>query len=293
MLKSTIQICALCFLVSCEADKPESVKPAPKPEPAQEKDALQKESFSNSAPVAEPEPEPEPKVLARCATTFHKSKSRSHNIRVAAKALDGATVQPNEEFSFNKTVGPRTLARGYKPAIQFFDGEKVPGVGGGVCQVSSTLYMCLRKGALKVTARQAHSRPVDYTPPGTDATVFWGSLDLKFINVYDTPITINTSVEDQEISMVIMGAESPYEMKHIFRVTKVVDFDVRYIATEGVTESEQKQKGRKGYPGVSQWVYSNDAGERMTVFAQDRYKPVPEIWHVPPESAVLEMENPY
>lgn len=227
-------------------------------------------------------PDPEPiKVLAKCSTMFDVPESnRSHNIRTAAAALNEVVIDPGEEFSFNDVVGPRTISKGYKTSIQFFDGEKVPGVGGGVCQVSSTLYQCLRVGALKVTTRQAHSRPVDYTPPGTDATVSWGELDLKFINTYDSPIKISTSVVDNRLSMTITGAETDLDVRHIYSVAKVLDFETRRIPVEGITKDLRVQRGKFGRPGISRWVYSDETGVVRTDVVYDRYQPIPEIWHV-------------
>jgi vancomycin resistance protein VanW len=223
----------------------------------------------------------EPKILAAYSTQFKEDQNRTHNIIMAATALDGTIIKPKEIFSFNQSVGPRTLNSGYKTAIQFFDGEKVPGVGGGVCQVSSTLYMVARKGGLDVIARQAHSRPVNYTPQGTDATVYYGQLDLELKNPYDVPITIGAQVIGDRISITMLGIEPEFEMEHVYRAHKAMEFDVREVRKPGIEKRIRHQKGRKGYPGESIFIYKKNGNEVKRRIAIDAYKPVPEIWYIP------------
>ena len=117
-------------------------------------------------------------------TTYYKTSqyNRTVNLTLATKAINGAVVQPGETFSFNNTVGPRTAARGYKVAIVYSGGKMVYGIGGGICQVSSTLYNTVLNGGFQVVERWQHSLPVSYVPSGKDATVSWGSADFRFKN---------------------------------------------------------------------------------------------------------------
>lgn len=110
---------------------------------------------------------------------------RSQNIYLAAASLHGLVLQAGEEFSFNRAVGPRTAARGYQQAVIFVGRRQQLGLGGGICQVSSTLYQAVLAGeraGLEVSERHPHSLPVAYAGPGLDATVAWGSLDLRWRN---------------------------------------------------------------------------------------------------------------
>ena len=134
-------------------------------------------------------------VLGESTTSFAgSSANRINNIGLACKALDGKILQPGETFSYNDTVGPRTPDRGYKLAPIYSSGEVVQGFGGGICQVSSSLYTCVLYADLQVDERENHYFRVGYLPPAQDATVSWGYPDLKFTNNTDYPIRISAEV---------------------------------------------------------------------------------------------------
>jgi vancomycin resistance protein YoaR len=144
--------------------------------------------------------------LARYTTNFDGSQiNRSENIRLAAKALDKKLLAPDEQFSFNSTVGERTAKAGYKEALIIEGNTFTPGLGGGVCQVSSTLYNALTIANLKITERHPHSLPVNYVPPGRDATVSYGVLDLKFKNTSGGYLLIRSSVQGNSITFELYG----------------------------------------------------------------------------------------
>lgn len=110
--------------------------------------------------------------LATVTTEYDvRDHGRSWNIALAAARIDGTLLRPGQPFSFNRTVGPRGLEDGFRPAPELIDGDRVEGIGGGVCQVASTLYAAALEAGLTIDARQAHSRPSRYLPPGLDATV--------------------------------------------------------------------------------------------------------------------------
>lgn len=114
------------------------------------------------------------KSIGRYVTYFNRSnKERTHNIRLAANAINGHVIFPGETFSFNKVVGKRTIAKGYLKAPVIVRGELSEGIGGGICQVSSTLFNAVDKASVKITERYSHSRRVPYVPPDRDATVSW------------------------------------------------------------------------------------------------------------------------
>ena len=131
------------------------------------------------------------KPIGYYATYFNsRNTKRSHNIDLAAKAIDGAVVFPGEMFSFNRTVGIRTRDRGYKEAPIIVRGELSEGVGGGICQVSSTLYNAVDRAGLTIIERYSHSKRVPYVPARRDATVSWGGPDFSFRNDYNQPVLI-------------------------------------------------------------------------------------------------------
>ncbi|WP_417898058.1 VanW family protein [Bacillus haimaensis] len=131
------------------------------------------------------------KQIGQYVTYFNSyNKSRSHNIFLAAEAIDNHVIFPNETFSFNKVVGKRTLEKGYLRAPIIVRGELSEGVGGGICQVSSTLFNAVDRAGLKIVERYSHSRNVPYVPSGRDATVSWYGPDFRFKNQYNQPILI-------------------------------------------------------------------------------------------------------
>lgn len=145
-------------------------------------------------------------VIEAFTTYFNPaSRNRAHNVRLAARRLKGVVVMPGEVFSFNRAVGPRTRALGYLPAPIFVRGKKAIGIGGGACQVSTTLYNAAKKAGMRIVERHFHSLPVDYVPPGYDATVVYGALDMKFKNLLPRPIVIWTEVKGGRLTTFILG----------------------------------------------------------------------------------------
>ncbi|WP_042454169.1 VanW family protein [Neobacillus dielmonensis] len=129
--------------------------------------------------------------IGRYVTSYNPyNKNRSVNIKIATKAINNYVVFPGETFSFNKIVGKRTEDRGYMRAPVIIRGEVDEDIGGGICQVSSTLYNAVDNAGLKIIQRYSHSRKVPYIPPGRDATVSWYGPDFVFKNSYDQPILI-------------------------------------------------------------------------------------------------------
>lgn len=141
------------------------------------------------------------------------NKNRAHNIRLVARRLRGVVVMPGEVFSFNRAVGPRTKARGFLPAPIFVKGEIATGIGGGVCQVSTTLYNAAKRAGMKIVERHLHSLPVHYVPSGYDATVVYGALDMRFKNPYSHPVVIWTAVKGGALTVLILGPPRSLERK--------------------------------------------------------------------------------
>lgn len=137
--------------------------------------------------------------------TFYNASNidRTHNVVLSTRAINNYVVFPNEKFSFNKVVGERTRKRGYRRAPVIVRGEFAEDIGGGICQVSSTLYNAVNIDGIDVMERYSHSREVPYVPPGKDATVSWNGPDFVFKNVYKYPVLIRASSENGKTSISI------------------------------------------------------------------------------------------
>lgn len=151
----------------------------------------------------------QPKTIVKRASFYTSyptsSDERKCNIALACKSLNNTLVDVNGEFSFNKTVGARTEKNGYKTSKIIVGGEFVDGVGGGVCQVSTTLYNAVLLAGLKVTECHPHSLPVGYVAPSFDAMVNSGYADLRFINDTHNPIIIKAFADGSTLRMEIWG----------------------------------------------------------------------------------------
>lgn len=124
------------------------------------------------------------------------------------QAIDGTVLQPGETFSLNGVVGRRTAAKGYQTAIIFQNGKQVEGLGGGVCQVSSTVYGAVLYADLQVTERSSHQFQVSYTPVSQDAAVYYGSQDFQFVNGTDNPIKIAADASNGSLTVTIYGTKT-------------------------------------------------------------------------------------
>lgn len=143
-------------------------------------------------------------VLASYTTYYNKIKiGRSTNIELSAAAINNVIVGSGDIFSFNATVGPRELDFGYQEAPEIVNGKMVLGVGGGICQTSSTLFNAVDQLGVKIIERHHHSRDIGYVPKGRDATVSFGGLDYKFQNTLGIPFVIKTYAKYGVLTVVI------------------------------------------------------------------------------------------
>ena len=145
------------------------------------------------------------KLAGKSTSLSGSSSNRINNITLAAKFIDGTVLEPGQSFSYNTTVGQRTTARGFREAGAYMNGEVVQEVGGGICQVSSTLYYCALYSNLKITARTNHYFPVAYIESGLDATVSWGAPDFRFENDRTFPVKIVAYVSGGSVTVEIWG----------------------------------------------------------------------------------------
>lgn len=133
-------------------------------------------------------------------------ENRIHNIKKAVKKINGEKVKPGEFFSFNQEVGNSNLAEdGWKEANVIADGQLTQGYGGGICQVSSTLFNAVQEAQLPIEERHSHSKSVGYVPVGQDATVAYGLLDFRFSNPYDHSVKIKAKTyNDTDVVIAIL-----------------------------------------------------------------------------------------
>lgn len=152
--------------------------------------------------------------LGYCETPHSNNANRAANLKLACAALDGLILQPGEEFSYNNTLGERTKERGYKPAPAYSGTRLVDSVGGGICQVSSTLYCATLYADLEIVFRVNHGFKSNYIGLGLDATVSWGKPDFQFRNNFNFPIQLKAETTDSHVKIWIMGTdEKDYYIK--------------------------------------------------------------------------------
>ncbi len=145
------------------------------------------------------------KTIGTYTTNTTANSKRNTNVRLAAQQLNGTIVQPGQELSFNDTVGERTEAKGYQSAAAYNNGEVVQEIGGGVCQVSTTLYNAVLRAGLKISMRRSHTFEPTYVTPGQDATVSWGGPDFKFVNTSKAAVGIKAGYYNQTVTVSVYG----------------------------------------------------------------------------------------
>lgn len=151
------------------------------------------------------QPPKEEEIASYSTKLSGSTENRLTNIRITCKKLNGITVNNNDTFSFCKSTGPSTAEKGYKEATVFLNGKKVQALGGGNCQISSTLYNAvLTVPDFKVVERHEHGRDVSYVPDGKDAAVSYGSIDFKFKNNTGNNIKLYFSTDDVTLSVRIV-----------------------------------------------------------------------------------------
>lgn len=221
-------------------------------------------------------------LLGVYTTTFNASnQGRTHNIILAARAMNGTVLMPEETFSFNKVVGPRTKDKGYREAPVIFKGELVEGLGGGVCQASSTLYNAVLLSNLKVVERIKHTIPSTYVPKGQDATVSYGVLDFKFQNNSSWPIYIESYVHKNQMTVKVYGQKLDHKTVKVHSQENEVikrPIEIQYDANLLEGQERIEQKGRDGYKVTTyKLIYENGVLISKEKISSDYYKPQKQI----------------
>lgn len=142
-------------------------------------------------------------VLATYSTNYTAGIPRETNLQVASSRINGTVLQPGAEFSYSNTILPRTSENGYVAAPVIIGGKYVQGMGGGICQVSSTLYAAMKTAGIPATERHPHSLKPSYIPVGYDATISQGTKDLRFSNPYQQPMRIDSNCADGVITVTL------------------------------------------------------------------------------------------
>ncbi|MEL1133843.1 VanW family protein [Desulfitobacterium sp. THU1] len=190
-------------------------------------------------------------LIASYTTWFDPGNiERSANVRLAAESLDGALIEPGGIISFNKIVGERTGDRGYQDALIIVNGEFVPGLGGGICQVSSTLYNAGLLANLKIEERTNHGLAVAYVPLGRDATVVYGAIDLKLKNDTDRYMLIRSKLSGGSVTIEFYGKTTPgREIIIANQVEQVIPFETQTTQDNTLAPGTEiiKQNGQNGY----------------------------------------------
>lgn len=180
-------------------------------------------------------------VLGSCKTPYSGSdnNNRNTNLNLACQAINGKIIYPGETFTYNYTLGERTAERGYKPAASYVNGKTVDTYGGGICQVSSTLYYCTLIADLEIVERWPHGYISSYIDPGMDASVSWNSGDFRFKNNTNYPIRIEASRKDGYVYVQLMGTdEKDYYVKMSYKTLGSTKYETVY---EEIREEDNKQ----------------------------------------------------
>lgn len=221
-----------------------------------------------------------PNLLGRCTTKYDESNvSRSTNLKVATKTINGKVLMPGEVFSYNGTLGERTYAKGYRLGHGYVGGKNVDMIGGGICQISSTLYNAAIYANLGIVERHAHAHIAAYLDPGKDATVSYGTLDFKFKNTRKNPVMIKASAKNGIATVEIYGLkeEQEYEIQIVSYVANYIGFKTIYEddPTKDVGYEKVTQKGMRGCNSSTYKIYKlNGVEVKKELLSKDSFAPM-------------------
>ena len=224
-----------------------------------------------------------PNLLGTCTTNYDASNiNRNNNLMLAAEKINGTIVNPGETFSYNQTVGQRTIAAGFKEAKAYANGKVVLDVGGGICQLSSTLYNSVLLSNLEVVERRSHYFKTSYLPAGRDATVSWGSVDFKFKNNRKYPIKITAIAQDGVVKVEIYGIkqEDDVDVQIVSEETSIIPMETIYEKDSSLAKGTEKvvQNGEDGCTSETYKITSkNGIVVSKTLVSKDTYNDLPTI----------------
>lgn len=231
--------------------------------------------------------------IASFSTNFNpQAKERAENLRIASNMVDGKILLPKKIFSVNKTIGPITKANGYKDAPVIVNGRLQSDVGGGVCQVSTTLYNAVVRANLEIVERQHHSMPVSYVPLGQDAAIAGDWKDFKFKNNSDYPIYIEMYIENNQI---IANLYSNKELKQEISLETEIILTIspktiyQRDSSKDITYKKVEREGKSGYQvHVYKVLYKNGKVIQRELLHKDYYQPVDKLMVVGTKGETIE-----
>lgn len=226
-------------------------------------------------------------VKGKFSTAFYTSSNeRAHNITLAAKKIDGYVILPGETFSFNEVVGKRTSKNGFKDAKVILNGEFTDGVGGGTCQVSTTLYNCALLSDMRIAEVNQHSLPVSYVAPSFDAMVS-DTADLKFTNTSDFPVTVHSYIADKNLYFYMIGVKGR-DIKLVSETLDVIPYKTQMVTSNEVTENTVKRQGKNGL--ISQgYIEVSEGGKAKKIkIRKNTYKALDEIILTPKQDLLID-----
>lgn len=217
-------------------------------------------------------------LIGHSITIFNnEDKGRTENIKIAVDVIDNRVLMPGEEFSFNDSTGPRSADAGYKDASVIVNGEFVIGIGGGICQVSTTLYQAALKSDLQITSRKNHGLPVGYVPMGQDATVAYDYIDFKFKNNKEYPIYIESFIKGQELHVKLYSKKiNNIDIRLESEIIEVIEAKIQIKKDPNMYLSEKKvsKNGKKGYRTRTYKIYLQEGKElKREMISKDYYPP--------------------
>lgn len=239
-----------------------------------------------------------PDMLSTFSTRYDASNTpRTTNLKLAMQKLDGVVVNPGETFSYNKTLGKRTAEAGYKEAGGYAGGRVVQTLAGGICQISSTLYDAAVYANLDIVERHNHMFLAGYVGAGKDATVVYGTYDLKFKNTRKYPIMIKTSIGGGVAKISIFGIkeEVEYEVEISTKILSYTPYKVIYETDNSLASGTEKvsQSGMNGCKSITYKILKlNGAQVSSTVLSTDTYDPMNKIIKKGPEKVIETTTTP-
>ena len=224
-----------------------------------------------------------PQKLANYTTKYSMSNAnRENNIQLSVEKIHGTVILPGEIFSYNKIVGERTISEGYKSAAVYSGGKVEEGIGGGICQTSSTLYNAVLAANLEIVERSNHHFLTSYVPAGRDATVSWGTIDFQFKNTRKYPIKIVASAVNGTVNISLMGIKEEEEYEVIIQSKIITDipYTTQYEETDllDVGEEHISQTGANGCKSETYKILKKDGQIiSQTLLSKDTYNALPQI----------------
>jgi vancomycin resistance protein YoaR len=222
--------------------------------------------------------------LSSFTTKTTSNQDRNNNIALAAQAINNTTLMPGETFSFNEAIGQRTPEKGYRGAPAIQGGVLIDDVGGGVCQVSSTLFCAAASAGMAIVERTAHAWPVSYMDKGLDATVNWPNLDFKFKNNQDTPVFIIARYENRKLTIEFHGM-LPAPGEGIFLETRLISSQpppseplMQHNPSLPYGSRKELKEARTGYVVDTYRVYTRNGSEyRREKLFTSKYRMVQQV----------------